>query len=331
MTTQTLPPEVERYLAEVREQLDDLTEEDRAELLEDVNQHLAAIVEEGSDGELRGRLGEPRVYANEMRVAAGLEPRGEEAAPRKPRSKLTIWSAALWSHRWVRAIRRFSADLAPGWWVLRGVLIACLPFWAGTGAGEHIPIPAPGGEHVAGVTLIALAVALSVALGKLGRAKKRRTPFVYVGAALTALVLLATFNVYATFDYILFPKWALAAFAQSPDRVERLTGPNGVITNIYPYDAQGNPLENVLLFDQDGRPLRSGTQEWWKDGCRRQILHPQAADGGLVEFSYPYRYEAVMAGGPQGSVFLTCASPPRPGVPIPPLPVKPFPLGEPQP
>ena len=318
MTTQTLTPEAERYLVEVRQQLDDLAEDDRAELLEDVTQHLAAITEEGPDSDLRARLGEPAAFASEMRVAAGLGARLGEVAPPATPLGLRRWMAGLWEHRWIRAARQFYSELAPGWWVVRGVLIAGLPFWAGTDAGEHIPIPAPGEERIAGVTLMVLAVAGSVALGKLGRSGRRRTPFAYAGGALTALVLLAALNVYATFDYILFPKWALSTFIQNAN-VDVLTSQHGPVTNIYPYDSQGAPLENVLLFDQDGRPLRVAKQLWWVDGCARTPAHPPAADGVPVEFSYPVEYRVEMQPGTR--IDSRCLQLiPRPPVPIPTFP-----------
>lgn len=318
MTTQTLTPEAERYLSEVRHELDDLNEEDRAELLEDVTQHLAAIVEEGPDTDLRARLGEPTSYANEMRVAAGLNPRAGEAAPAATPSTLRRLTAGVWEHRWVRGARQFYSDLAPGWWVLRGILIAGLPFWAGMDAGDHIPIPAPGEERIAGVTLMVLAIAASVALGKLGRRGKRRTPFVYAGAALTALVILAAFNVYATFDYILFPKWAISAFIQNAP-VTGLTSQHGPVTNIHPYDSQGNPLENVLLYDQAGRPLKADIQRAWADQCNRVPAHPRSASGALVEFSYPIDYRPALH--PGATVEERCLQlVPRPSVPIPTFP-----------
>src|SRR5687768_14902524 len=181
MSTQTLTSEAERYLAEVRAQLDDLPEEDRIELIDDVSQHLAAIVEEGSDTDLRVRLGAPITFANEMRLAAGLDPRGDEAIPPPEPSRLRRWVTELWAHRWTRAARQFCSDLAPGWWVLRGVLIGGLPFWTGHDANEHIPIPRPGGEALFGLTLMFLAVVGSVALGKMGKKPRGRRPLRLAG------------------------------------------------------------------------------------------------------------------------------------------------------
>jgi hypothetical protein len=102
---------------------------------------------------------------------------------------------------------------------------------------------------------------------------------------------------------------AFASFSANPDHV--LQSRSGPVTNIYPYSADGTPLEGVLLFDQDGRPLRSETQLWWADRCARQAVPPRAADGGPVEFSYPKRYE-VVAPGPGCNPEVA-----RPPVPLP--------------
>ncbi len=94
----------------------------------------------------------------------------------------------------------------------------------------------------------------------------------------------------------------------------------GPVTNIYPYSRDGQPLDDVLLFDQDGRPLRAAFQEWWPDGCSRTVDHPRAADGGVVEFAHPQRYSLL----PQGPVHFAgppcTATPARPPVPLPAFP-----------
>ncbi|HEX2052316.1 MAG TPA: hypothetical protein VHJ78_01140, partial [Actinomycetota bacterium] len=64
MTTSTTTPEAEAYLAAVREQLDDLPDEERTDLLEDLAGHLADVsANRGPDGPpLEGLLGAPAQY-----------------------------------------------------------------------------------------------------------------------------------------------------------------------------------------------------------------------------------------------------------------------------
>ena len=100
-----------------------------------------------------------------------------------------------------------------------------------------------------------------------------------------------------------------------------LATPYGPVTNIFPYSRDGQPLDDVVLFDQDGRPLRAELQQWWPDGCARIVEFPRAADGVPVEFTYPMRYVLRSATQP-GPCQPTLARPP---VPLPTFPAEPHP------
>src|SRR4051794_26361568 len=77
-TKMTASPEVDAYCAAVRDALHDLPDDAREELLDDLADHLNEVFAE-SEGSLLERLGEPVAYADELRVAAGLEPAIEDA------------------------------------------------------------------------------------------------------------------------------------------------------------------------------------------------------------------------------------------------------------
>ncbi|HWG94036.1 MAG TPA: hypothetical protein VNU66_07435 [Mycobacteriales bacterium] len=79
MTAPTTSPAAQRYLAEVAGELADLPVEERADLLEDLALHLAALDAEGDVRPVGVRLGTPAAYAAELRAAAGLPP-----APPRP-------------------------------------------------------------------------------------------------------------------------------------------------------------------------------------------------------------------------------------------------------
>ncbi|WP_324274690.1 hypothetical protein [Blastococcus brunescens] len=94
------------------------------------------------------------------------------------------------------------------------------------------------------------------------------------------------------------------------------------MTDVLPYAADGTPLDGVLLYDQDGRPLKVGFQEWWADGCARVLEQPRAADGVPVPNSYPQVYEPSGSGAdgalvPAGTCDTDDA---RPEVPLPTFP-----------
>ncbi|MEO6205744.1 MAG: hypothetical protein ABIO67_10220, partial [Mycobacteriales bacterium] len=113
--------------------------------------------------------------------------------------------------------------------------------------------------------------------------------------ATLAVIALNALLVISAFGTISDARWRLTGyvyggspgdpFAESP-----VVSRNGPVTNIYPYAADGTPLEGVLLFDQDGRPLATGTQHWFANGCSFVPAPPLAADGVPVVFSYPKAY-----------------------------------------
>lgn len=279
MTTPTLTSESGEYLEQVKEALADLADEERAELLDDVSQHLADIGAEDGGHSLRDRLGDPAAYAEELRTAAGLGSQTlvGDSPLRNPGEVLTAG---------IQGGRELIADLRPAWWIIRGALLAALPFWLGSNADDNFPVPSPGDNHALGLVFLLIGAGLSAWLGRSAdRPSWRRLGIAtnvlfFIGLVLTSLSPVAAPT----------PSQSVQFVPQMPGQLGVLASPHGPVTNIYPYDSQGRPLEGVLLFDQDGRPLRAGSQEWWEDGCTRAPLHPLAADGVPLEFSYPYRY-----------------------------------------
>lgn len=329
--TSTMTPDGEAYLAAVRDELDDLPEEERADLLEDLSLHLAELSSSANRDDdappLDVRLGPPARYAAELRSAAGLPPRvtpRPAGAPDTRRLRDALASSgtgrrvtAAWRHPWAVQARSFVPELRPAWWVLRGYLVVALPaLWSADGV-DDFPIPTVLGSDVVGAAAVIAAVLVSVHLarGPVGPGARRAIRAADVLLALAGLALLAQAESRISVNHAHFD-------SQAPRSSHELSSPHGPVTNIYPYGPDGSPLEDVLLFDQDGRPLRSATQEWWPDGCQRGVDHPQAADGVGVEFAYPKRYAVV-----NGSPMAPCAATPaRPPVPLPvfsPLPVPP--------
>lgn len=83
------------YLERVRAALADLPADEVADIIEDVEPHLAEIDAEGDS--LVDRLGEPEVYAAELRAAAGLPSRDAtgQPQPKRPgqgRARFVLWS-----------------------------------------------------------------------------------------------------------------------------------------------------------------------------------------------------------------------------------------------
>ena len=315
--------EAQEYLAAVEQELADLPGDDRGALLEDLAQHLEALAGEDDDRPLSVRLGQPAAYAADLRAAAGLPAsRGGAASSSVGLVERVRATAASW--RALPATRetgRLLGDLRPAWWVARGYLVVLLPCLHAFDGVSDFPVPAPLDNHLLGALLVLVAVAASVALGR----RRLPRPLELLVAAFGILLLLATF---VAWDRSQVSRGAYlgAGAPMSPQMASEypLLSRYGPVTDVFPYSADGTPLEGVLLYDQDGRPLTVGLQEWWADGCRRVLEHPQAADGGPVSWSFPQDYELAGAGqGIDGRPAVCDAARPRPEVPLPTFPPAP--------
>lgn len=259
--TASTTTDVAAYLARVRAALADLPAGDQDELLADLESHLTEVAGEQGEGTLESRLGPPEEYAAELRTAAGLPARSSVDSPGAARRV-----RELADRPWVRSTVDFLPELQPGWWVLRGVLAALLPTLL-LGLG------------VAYVLLLGIvAVPLSVWLGRRGRADRRLR---WAGIAASAVAVAA--------GLVLLGSVGQAGLDPAPG-VEYLPGPDygglGGVTNIYPYSADGKPLTDVLLYDQDGRPVavRVGPDA---DGTEITAVPRYAVDGRVVGNVYP--------------------------------------------
>ena len=321
------------YLAAVEHELADLPVDDRSALLEDLTQHLEALTAEDDDRPIAVRLGPPAGYAAELRAAAGLPARGSVAGTNS--GGLREWVDSVRSsaafQRALPALReteRLRRELRPAWWVLRGYLLVLIPCLLETDGVRDFPVPAPLGSHELGFLLVVAAVVGSVALGRRTLPRRVRGVVVAGGVVLVLLSAVAWENEWdqQALDY------SYASYAPPPvyDRAVGeypLLSRYGPVTDVFPYAADGTPLEGVLLYDQDGRPLHVGFQEWWADGCARVLVQPPAADGVPVPNSYPQSYElhpdGVSVDGPVLSPGARCETDvPRPDVPLPTFPAE---------
>ncbi|MDQ1711761.1 MAG: hypothetical protein QOE45_1211 [Frankiaceae bacterium] len=261
MTT-TLTSDAANYFAAVSAELADLPEEDRAELLEDVEQHLAEVAAEGT-GPLEHRLGTPGAYAAELRAAAGLPPRGARpgaslfAAPVDRARRLVERVRGTRAYAEVSA---FAPELRPAWWVARAyLLVAALSLSQNDALRDVVPVPHVFGSALLGLVSVGAGVVVSVRVGR------RRTWGGWrrwgLAAANTAAVVAALTVAANVSDR------AGGRFYYPSENVGSgtLTGPYGEVTNVFPYDSHGQPLTGVYLFDQNGSPL--GDMVYCADLC----------------------------------------------------------------
>jgi len=227
-----------------------------------------------------------------------------------------------------RAVRRLLCELRPAWWVLRGYLVVVVPCLHGGDYAENLPVPAPLHSHALGVLLVLAAVTASVMLG---RRKLPRVVGVAVAAAGVLLVLASAAAAHSVSEDLRGQVHAAAWPEPVPEQAlgeYPLLSRYGPVTDVFPYAADGTPLDGVLLYDQDGRPLQVGFQEWWADNCARVLKQPLAADGVPVPNSFPQSYVLDPAGVDLGRTIPrpadTCeADVPPPAVPLPTFPAEP--------
>lgn len=243
--------------------------------------------------DLTASFGPAEAYAAELRRAAGLPPAGPA---RRRRPGLRPATAAWWSRsraRWAgrmepltstpqwASLRTLGHELAPVWWVARGWLIgALLVMWFARGSLSLVPTS--GGHFL---------VMAGAALVSVQWARGRWLPRQWLpraGLAATALgVLLVPFAVDATSsntwgggEYVGTYE---AGYEDAMNQVQYhseavayggVPGDDGVwvdgmqVSNLFAFDAQGDPIKDVQLYDDRGRPVRTvseaGAEQVWE-------------------------------------------------------------------
>jgi HAAS domain-containing protein len=261
MSTLAIDLDVRSYLAALERCLDDLPLGERRELLEDLEEHLAEVAAEG-DGTLVERLGPPDVYAAELRASAGLPPRDRKRAiALRARERLGRSAIGRTIQRTidgarnlpiVRKVIAFLPEVRPGWWVFRGyLLVATVDAVFFIPNGAFFSIPRFNGNILSGLLAIAVWVWASVAIGRASTrdVRARRASWVLnIGVVVLALAAMPRMNSTYYAEQM--------QYTDEPQLVPYLHHADGSpITNICAYSTKLKPLDHVVLFDQDGRPI----------------------------------------------------------------------------
>ena len=251
------------FIKAVRAELSDLTDEEQRELLDGLEADLVELVADQGEG----ALGDPTEYAEELRLAAGLGRAGGGGKQRGTLSqRIHAWLDSS-TRRWQRAVAGLPGDFAgffesarPIWWGLRALVatnLVALVFGVTIGTGG-----------VAGLMAAVVAVVLSVQLGRgklwPGDLWKRSASLRLLLVALNGFAILCTpllmSGALIGDGYGTGSDWQ-SGYNAARDELAGASKKPGIyshgkwVTNIYPYDAAGNPLVGVQLFDQSGKPL----------------------------------------------------------------------------
>lgn len=294
---------VRSHLADLSaEQVDDLTdglEADLAEALEDPRGPVATgeipigrpWLGADDDGahdaiiDLAQRFGPAAEYAAELRSAAGINP-AQPAPRRRPlldslsglhleltgrvsTTTLPLRSSPAW-----RSVTGLAASLRPLWWVLRGwVLFTVALGWArvtwGVGVDQRF-VPRSVGIWLVLAAFVLASVQVGRGFGR-GRRWTRRTLI-----AINLLAVALAIPTLASLDSAIQQRLALAGYPVYINNpvppAQQATPVNGVfvdgmqVSNLFVYDAAGDPLTQVQVFDDRGRPVRTtfdnSSQPW---------------------------------------------------------------------
>ncbi|MFG6503698.1 hypothetical protein [Microbacterium sp. P05] len=271
MSVTTVRPEIAQFAASVREHLDDLADDDVDELTGGLEADLSDQAAEAGD---TFEMPDAAAYAAELRAAGGLPERGERR--RKRRSVRAWWSAVGSNLAATARDYRFGAwlldtlgSLVPVWWIARAfALYMLLVIFVG--------IPRPLGNDLvdraralysdprATLLLVALLL-LSIQWGRGRWATASWLVLVRNGVSIVAAIALPFlfFGLLSGAQEVVMSSAAMSQNGPTPG----LAVDGQRVRNIFAYDANGEPIDHVQLFDQDGRPLTTvgtyGQREGW--------------------------------------------------------------------
>jgi len=315
--------DVASYAAAVRrhlvgltaEQVEDLTDGLEADLGDALADPLGSPRGAADEADLTARFGSPATYARDLRTAAGLPDAGAPVQRRRLRGVLTAPVQAadrraraaldrLRERSWWPPVEEFLLTLAPAVWLLRGwivarVVSAVLRALVPDGGAGGAWLPTTFLDWLLLVGLCIVSVQWGRGRWQDGRWSRRArvaATVVAVVAALPVVGAVAAYDARATAVRVEYQT------VYSPEAPQDGVVVGGMaVSNLFAYDAAGNPIEGVQLFDDRGRPVRTtsddGTGEWSLPGVaeRWSFVSAQDADGRQLWNVYP------LLGGPSAS------------------------------
>lgn len=256
------------YLDRVAAGLGDLPDEDREEVLHDLRAHLAEL----DESEVQATLGSPDDFVAEFRASAGL---GQS-------TKRLGWSLTRTRSRLEKSSQRLAEVVRwntwrPLWiWTRGWLLVSTLAVLTGGTAFRRFPIPSIEESTPAGLVLVAAATWISVWLNRRRTVLREFGSFLYNAVAVVVIAASLVSGVSVSRDF---------HFDETEFLQDRMVGPEGqVINNIYAYDLDGEPVE-VLLFDQEGRPLMNFPPWVYEEAELSPEQGPVPFEEGMVEFT----------------------------------------------
>jgi hypothetical protein len=322
-TTPDRSTEIASYLTAVERHLNDLPSHIRQDLMSELDAHLTEVAADLEPGAvLRDLLGSPEAYARELRETAEVD---KEPVTTRVRRKLSETAAPALAGLKGAADRyavstghtdaaELRERLRPGWWVLRGAIVAALfVYWLSAAqygvTGYSIFGSIPGLLLMAAVLLVCVWASMRLGAKSLEWRGRRRRWMIAGGIALVALAGYQFAWLYTVSSVDL-----ISSAGYEDDTYAYTQGQD--VTDIYAYDANGNPLTGVYLFDQDGNPLWIGDPTLCEaapgnpfdapptDDWGNELEGPTATADDALGYQYP-----LCAGGADGIAPSESATP----------------------
>lgn len=267
MTSKVQNRLVEKFLSEIEEFLQDLGPKLREDILREVKENLEARAEdETGEASLPNSL----QYANDLRQAAGLEP----VAPQKRVFKDFISGIRAQLNRSpvVTAFRSVLRPFKPLFWIAIG--LSAFGFIQLYIPGDVLYFGVPANLEQGLLWVAVILVSIWVGSANLGPLLHRIRTIALTVAFVPMAIMFQGIGegVFSTVHELHNGNPAL--------RTNGLIYEGLPVTNIFPYDAQGNLLQDVRLVDDQGRPLNSSTE---------RLVTPvvvELEDGNLVISGY---------------------------------------------
>lgn len=272
MTETVVLPEgqaaVHEYVEQVRAALADLPPEDLDELTGGLEADLREQAGELPPGtELAAAFGAPAAYAAELRAAAGLP--GPMIPQPVPKVSL-VRQFERWLHGLgARATARWPwlLELRPVWWLARGFIIAFIV----------IGTSMPSAFLAVGIGLAGAAASFAWSRGRTLMVSSWPNRLAVAANTFAVIAIVPTLSQLST---------PTIRYVDTGGAVSVGPGADGVwvngeaATNLYAYDAQGNRIDKVRLFNQFGQAVTVSAEAWWNVPPERQ---PPMDDTGAFD------------------------------------------------
>ncbi len=294
---ETVPAEVGDYVAAVRARLVDLDPEEIDDLTDDLRSHLAEIRAD-TDEPFDQIIGTPEQFAAELRQSAGLAELSstDQRWDRWTRPPSALYhnlreaAAPVTGHRWFEATREFIPELRPAWWVARGYLLAgFVGLLTGGSVVTAVVVPSVAGSVLFGFLVTAAFIVASVQFGR------RRLSGGWAKVATVATALLAAWIALILFDEAannytdhgaeIHP---IETYPGGYSVVDGSSPSNDMPANIYAVLPDGTVLDQVLLYDEAGRPL-----DLPENGYSPALDTEYEAEQSIIANLYPRRLREV--------------------------------------